>query len=87
MNVALREHGTFDNQDFKCGKVYYSNSINITNFMWTLIPKSSFENIFPAYFRIDVTQQNVHIIPWKLINYMSWLLTEAVLYIIALIVT
>jgi hypothetical protein len=55
--------------------------------MWTLIPISSFGNIFPAYFRIDITQQNVHIIPWKLINYMSWQLTEAVLYIIALIVT
>jgi hypothetical protein len=45
MNVAMRQHGAFDNQVFKCDKVYYSNSIIIAIFLWTLIPDCRFENI------------------------------------------
>jgi hypothetical protein len=33
MNVAMSKHCTFDKKVFRCGKVYYSNSINITNFV------------------------------------------------------
>jgi hypothetical protein len=33
MNVTTYDHRTFDNQIFGCGKVYYSNSIIITNFV------------------------------------------------------
>jgi hypothetical protein len=38
MDVAIWEHHTFDSGVFRCGKIYYSNSIGITN------------NGFPAYF-------------------------------------
>jgi len=31
---------------FRCCQVYYSNSIVITNFMWTLIPDCRFENSY-----------------------------------------
>jgi hypothetical protein len=40
------EHCTFGNQIFGCGKVYYSNSIILTNFMQTLIPNRLFENVY-----------------------------------------
>jgi hypothetical protein len=33
MNIAKWEHCTFDNEIFRCGKIYYSNSIFITNFV------------------------------------------------------
>jgi hypothetical protein len=33
MNVAMWEHCTFDNEIFRCGKIYYSNSIIITDFV------------------------------------------------------
>jgi hypothetical protein len=69
------------------GKVYYSNSIIITNFVWTLIPNCRFQNIFPAYFLIKITQQNFRIIPREVIKYMSCFFIEAVLYIIAIILT
>jgi hypothetical protein len=42
---------------FRCGKVYYSNSIIITNFVWTLVPDCRFENVFPAYFRIELSNK------------------------------
>jgi hypothetical protein len=45
----MLEHCTFDTQIFGCGKVYYSNSIIITNFVQTLIPNCWFENVFPTY--------------------------------------
>jgi hypothetical protein len=51
MNVMMRRHDTFDNKIFGCGKVYYSDSIIITNFMQTLIP-NRFENAFPTYFAL-----------------------------------
>jgi hypothetical protein len=31
MNVAMWEHCTFDNEIFRCGKIYYSNAIIIIN--------------------------------------------------------
>jgi hypothetical protein len=33
IDVAMWEHLTFDCEIFRCGKVYYSNSIIITNFV------------------------------------------------------
>jgi hypothetical protein len=54
-----------------CGKVYYSNSIIITNFVWTLIPDCRFEDIFPTYFCIEITQQNFYVVPRELIKYTS----------------
>jgi hypothetical protein len=33
MNVTMWEHRTFDSKIFGCGKVDYSDSIIITNFM------------------------------------------------------
>jgi hypothetical protein len=33
MDVAMWEHHTFDCEIFRCAKVYYSNSIIITDFM------------------------------------------------------
>jgi hypothetical protein len=84
MNAAMREHGTFDMKVVRCGKVYYSNSIIITNFV-TLISDFCLENIFDAYFHTIITQQNFHILLRKLIKYTSYFLKEAVLYIIALI--
>jgi hypothetical protein len=32
-DVALWEHCTLNCEIFRCGKVYYSNSINITNYV------------------------------------------------------
>jgi hypothetical protein len=29
------------------------------------------ENIFPTYFRIEITQQNFHVVPRELIKYTS----------------
>jgi hypothetical protein len=55
MNVAMWERRTFDNKIFGCGKVYYSNSIIITNFMQTLIPNFWFENVFPTDFGIEIS--------------------------------
>jgi hypothetical protein len=39
-NVAMWEHRTFDNEIFRCGKFYYTNSIIITDFC-----KLSFANV------------------------------------------
>jgi hypothetical protein len=33
MNVAMWEHCNFDNEIFRYGKIYYSNSIIITDFV------------------------------------------------------
>jgi hypothetical protein len=55
--------------------------------MWTLVPDCWLQNILPPYFSIKITQQNFHIVPRKLIKYMSQFLTEAALYIITLILT
>jgi hypothetical protein len=49
MNVTVWEQRTFDSKIFGCGKVYYSNSITVTNFVQTLIPNCWFENAFLAY--------------------------------------
>jgi hypothetical protein len=48
------EHCTFDNQIFGCGKVYYSTSIIVMNFVQTHIPNRWFENVFPTYFGIEI---------------------------------
>jgi hypothetical protein len=40
------EHCTFDSKIFRCGEVYYSNSIIITNFVQTFIPNRWFENAY-----------------------------------------
>jgi hypothetical protein len=66
---------------------YFSNSIVIANIMWTFVADCRFENILPSYFCVEVTQQNFHIVPRKVIKYMSQFLLEAVPYIIALILT
>jgi hypothetical protein len=58
----MREHRIFDNKIFGCGKTYYSNSIIITTFMQTLIPNCWFENVFPTYCGIKISQQNFHIL-------------------------
>jgi hypothetical protein len=42
MNVIVWERCTSDSQIFVYGKVYYSNSIIITNFVQTLIPSCWF---------------------------------------------
>jgi hypothetical protein len=63
MHVAMREHGTFDDLVFRCGNVYYCNSIIIVDFVWALVPDCLFENIFCAYFRIEFTQQLFNIVP------------------------
>jgi hypothetical protein len=55
--------------------------------MLTFIPDCWVENIFPAYFHIEITQQIFHILPRKLIKYTSWFHMEAVFYVIALILT
>jgi hypothetical protein len=80
MNFAMREHCTLGNQVFRLSKVYYSNSIVITNFMQTLISDTRFEDIFPAFFRIDFTQKNFRIAPRKLIKNSPHLLLQAILY-------
>jgi hypothetical protein len=55
MNVTEWEHHTFENKIFGYGKVYYSNSIIITNFVQTLIPSCWFENVFPTDFGIEIS--------------------------------
>jgi hypothetical protein len=42
MNVVMRECCTFHSYVFGCGKVFYSNSIVITDFVWTLVPGCQF---------------------------------------------
>jgi hypothetical protein len=54
------EHRTFDNKIFGYGRVYYSNSIIITNFMQTLILNRWFENVFPTYFGIEISMLGGH---------------------------
>jgi hypothetical protein len=67
--------------------VYYSNATVITNFVRTLVPYCRFENNFSAYFRIEINEQNFHIVHRKLINYTLQFPTKAVLYIITPILT
>jgi hypothetical protein len=47
MNVMMWDHCTFDCLIFRRGKVYYSVSIIIINFVWTLISVGLFENVPP----------------------------------------
>jgi hypothetical protein len=51
----MLEHCTFSSQIFGCGKVYYSNSIIIINFVQILIPNCWFENVFSTYFGIEIS--------------------------------
>jgi hypothetical protein len=55
MNVTMWEHRTFDSDVFRCGKVYYLNSIIITNLVQTFIPNCLFKNVLPAYFGIEIS--------------------------------
>jgi hypothetical protein len=55
MKVKMWEHGTFDNQIFGYGEVYYSSSIIIIYFVQTLIPNCRFENVLSAYFGIKIS--------------------------------
>jgi hypothetical protein len=48
-------HFIFDSQIFGCGKIYYSNSIIITNFVQILTPNCLFENVIPTYFGIEIS--------------------------------
>jgi hypothetical protein len=55
MNVKVWEHRTFDNKVFGYGKVYYCNSIIITNLVQTLIRSCWFANAFPSDFDIEIS--------------------------------
>jgi hypothetical protein len=59
MNDATCKHPTFDNDIFRCGKIYYSNSLSLIISCKTFIPNCRFKNVFSAYFRNEITQQNV----------------------------
>jgi hypothetical protein len=87
VNAAMRELVLFTTKFLDVAKLTTLNSIIITNFVQTLIPDCRFEDIFPTYFCIEITQQNLHVIPRKRIKYMSWFLIKVVLYILALILT
>jgi hypothetical protein len=52
MNFAMCKHCTFDNEIFRCGKIYYSNSIIITNFVQNFILNCRFKSVLSAYFGI-----------------------------------
>jgi len=52
MNVPVKEHRALNHQIFRCGKVYYSNPIIVTNLMETLLPNYWLENILSTYFCI-----------------------------------
>jgi hypothetical protein len=43
MNVAILEHCIFDNEIFRCGKIYYSNSKENSVF-WDVTPFGSYKN-------------------------------------------
>jgi hypothetical protein len=49
----------FDGEIFGCGKVYYSNSIIITNLVQTLIPNWS-QTVFPIFcgIKIKISEPN-----------------------------
>jgi hypothetical protein len=53
---------------FVCGKVYYSNSNIITNFVQTLIPNCWFENVLTMYFGIEISLQKFHVVFGELGN-------------------
>jgi hypothetical protein len=85
IDVTMREYRTFDNKIFGCGKVYYSNSILITNFVQTLIFNCWFENVFPTDFVVEISQQNFRMVFREFIEYTFWLFIEPALYIITFI--
>jgi hypothetical protein len=65
----------FDNEIFRCGKIYYSNSIIITNFAQTFIPSRRFKNMvfteFIAYtFQFHI-EAGFHIINFILCSGMN----------------
>jgi len=55
INVLAQEHRVLHKSDFLCGKVYYFNTIFITNLMYTLIPDCRFENIVSPQFCIKIS--------------------------------
>jgi hypothetical protein len=54
MDVSIFDNCTFGSEVFRCGKVYLSNTIIITNFVLTFIPNCRFKNVFPSYFTIEI---------------------------------
>jgi hypothetical protein len=54
MDVEMWENRTFDSEILRCVKVYYHNSIIITDFEQNLLPNCRFKNVFPAYFDIEI---------------------------------
>jgi hypothetical protein len=49
--------------------MYFSFSIIITNFMWTHIQNCWNENVFSAYFSIEILYQKFHIIVSYFVEY------------------
>jgi hypothetical protein len=41
------------------------------NLVWSVILNCQFENTFPAYLHIEITQQNFHTLSMKLIKHTS----------------
>jgi hypothetical protein len=54
MEVGTWEYLMFVCEIYRCVKVYYSNSVIITNFTLTFIYNCRFENVSPAYFDIEI---------------------------------
>jgi hypothetical protein len=55
MNFAMMEHCTSDSQVFRCGENYYYNTTALLISSKLLFP-TQFEDGFPAYFHIEITQ-------------------------------
>jgi len=55
MNVPVRELRALNNQIFRCGKVYYSNPIIVTNPMETLLSNYWLENFLSTYVCIKIS--------------------------------
>jgi len=55
MNAEMWEHFARNNLLFSCGKIYYSNSIIITNFIQDLIPYRGYDCIFSAYICAEIS--------------------------------
>jgi hypothetical protein len=54
VNVAIWQQCTFH---FKYGKVYHSNSITITDFVYIFIPNCWFRNVVPTNFGFELAEQ------------------------------
>jgi hypothetical protein len=54
MNDAMWEYCTSEWAIFRCDKIYYCDSIIITNFVWTFISDCRLK-IFPPYFGTEIS--------------------------------